>query len=262
MEIVLKKPVEELVPELIRWNNKELMGQAKEALEKYKGMVYTDATMDLAKKDRAQLNKFSSSLNNERLRIKKIYEEPYLKFKSEVDEVIAEVDSVTSTIDAQIKDYEEDKKHIKEEIIFEIYRLKIGKFADFIPYERVRDLKWLNATTSVKSIEQEIEKVVSDAEKAMVAIEALKAGEDENQLKALYFRSLDLSSALTAHQSLISERQRISEMRELEKENDNKLEGKEKGTILEINFRVTGTLKELRGLKTYLKANNIKYSAI
>jgi len=68
----------------------------------------------------------------------------------------------------------------------------------------VADSKWLNTTTTMKSIEQDIDAVIANATNAMAAIEALNAGADEDTIKAHYYRTLDLSLALQEHTRLLS----------------------------------------------------------
>ena len=124
LSLILKKPVEELVPLMISWNNAELLTAVKNQLEGYKGIQYSDEQIGIAKKDKATLNSFVKALNNERIRIHKVYIAPYDKFKSEVDEVCAAVNEVIGEIDVQVKAYENDVKAKKQEkILAYIYRI-------------------------------------------------------------------------------------------------------------------------------------------
>lgn len=270
MELVLKQKIEDITPAIISFNNKELMAKTEAALKKYQGIIYTNDTMGEAKKDRADLNKFATALNSERLRIGKIYLTPYDKFKSEVDEVIGKVKEVVGAIDTQIKEYEDDKKAEKEEQIKELFNSKIGDFKDFITYEKVANAKWLNTTTTMKSIEQDIDTVIANATNAMAAIEALNAGADEDTIKAHYYRTLDLSLALQEHTRLLAERERIAAFKK-QQEEAKKLEEEvaepvaveaHAQKLLVLNFKVTCTLEQAKGLKAYLQANNINYEAI
>ena len=87
LALILETPVEQLIPKMLAWNNTELLARVEETLKQYEGVSYDDSSIDLAKKDRAQLNAFCKALNDERIRIGKVYSSPYDKFKSEVDEV-------------------------------------------------------------------------------------------------------------------------------------------------------------------------------
>ena len=91
LALVMKTPVEQLIPAMLAWNNTELMAQVEATLKQYQGLTYTDEQMGEAKKDKAALNAFIKALNDERIRIGKVYAAPYDRFKAEVDEVIATV---------------------------------------------------------------------------------------------------------------------------------------------------------------------------
>lgn len=69
LALILKSPVEELIPKMIAWNNAELLARVEATLEQYKGVTYDDSQIATAKADRAQLNAFCKALNDERIRI-------------------------------------------------------------------------------------------------------------------------------------------------------------------------------------------------
>ena len=109
----LETPIEKLVPAMIAFNNAELMEGVKARLVAYQGKTYDAESINEARGDRSTLNKFSKALNDERLRIKKIYTMPLDKFTKEINEVIAVVDSCTAEIDAQVKVWENGGKERK-----------------------------------------------------------------------------------------------------------------------------------------------------
>lgn len=76
MELIVKEPA----MQSITFNFDELKAEIGEALEKYKGLVYTDATIKDAKSDRAALNKFKDALETKRKEIKKRSMIPYEAF--------------------------------------------------------------------------------------------------------------------------------------------------------------------------------------
>lgn len=269
LSLILKKPVEELVPLMISWNNAELLTAVKNQLEGYKGIQYSDEQIGIAKKDKATLNSFVKALNNERIRIHKVYIAPYDKFKSEVDEVCAAVNEVIGEIDVQVKAYENDVKAKKQEKIIAYFNSVIGELADFVPYEKIHNETWLNVSKSMKSIQTEVDGIVNDIKNALVAIEALHS-EDEASIKAYYFRTLDLGKALLENDRLKEERAKIEKLNqtpvkeEIKPNNEVKAELaiNEQPSIKSVKFEVFGTLDQLKALKQFLIQNNIKYSAI
>ena len=277
LSLIMKTPVEELIPAMLAWNNQELMEAVENALMSYEGITYTDEQMDAAKKDRASLNAFVKALNDERIRIGKVYAAPYDKFKAEVDEVIAKVKSAVAQIDEQVKTYENERQRKKLEQVKAYFVSVIGDFAELIPFEKVLQSKWLNASTSMKSIKADIDKIIADAAHAMSAIEALKS-QDEQVVKAYYFRTLNLSDALMENGRLQQERDRITELQaRQEAEAKARAEAQAAATpppkapevapaeapkLIPMDFHVEATLDQLKALKAFLVDNGIKYSKI
>lgn len=260
LALILKTPVEELIPKMLAWNNSELLAQVEEKLKHYENVSYDDSTIDIAKKDRAQLNAFCKALNDERIRIGKVYSSPYDKFKSEVDGVINRVKEVSEKISTQVQAYELKKQEEKQQAVIEYFKETIGEFSGLIPYEKVHQERWLNVSVSMKSIKADIDTIVSNARAAVVAIEALKS-EDEETLKAFYFRTLNLSEALMENERLKQERTKIAELKP--KQEEEKPEEKVNASNIQIvKFQVEGTIEQLKQLQHFLRENQIKFTAI
>ena len=283
LSLVLAQPVEQLVPLLIKWNNVELMREVEARLARFEGVAYTAEQVGEAKKEKAALNAFIKALNDERIRIGKVYATPMDKFKGEVDEVISRVKSVVEGIDVQLRAYEETRIAEKQEKILEYFKGVIGDFSGLIPYERIHNPKWLNASVRDAAVFAEIDKIIADATSAITAIEALHS-EDEATLKAYYFRTLDLGAALMEHDRLKTERARIAEMQaRKEAEAKARAEAEAKSTtpvtVVEpipeapapaasapatttLDFRVEATVEQLKALRDFLISNGIKFFKI
>lgn len=189
------------LPEKISFNYEELKQELMNKVEMYTNLVYTDEQIGDAKKDKANLNKLKKALNDERIRLQKEYLEPFNVFKGQIDEIISIIDKPVVLIDKQVKEYEEKQKADKKAAIEELFGT-IG-FQDFVTLQMVWDEKWLNATTTMKKIEE-----------AMKA-ESIRIGHDVYTLSILpefgfeameiYKKSLDVNRA-------IAEAQRMSEI--------------------------------------------------
>ena len=262
LALTLSSPVEELVPKMIAWNNTELLSKVEATLEQYKGINYDDSQIATAKADRAQLNAFCKALNDERIRIGKVYNAPYERFKGEVDEVLQKVKSTVAEIDAQVKAFEERIQQEKQEGIVAYYNETAGEYAGIIPYERIHNPKWLNASTTMKSIRADIDAVFENAKNAMIAIEALQS-DDEALVKAFYFRTLDLSAALMEDARLKQERARVAAMKAKQEPQEQEAQpGAAAQKTQIVRFQAEGTIEQLKALQRFLRENNIKYSAI
>ena len=274
MELVLQRDLDDLIPAMIAWNNEELLAKVRSKLSAYENAVYDDSNISKAKEDKARLNKFADALNQERLAIKKRYVMPLDKFTAEVNDVIAEVKAVSARIDAVVSDYEAKKRMEKKEALRAHYSNIIGNLSEQVTYEKIEDVRWYNASTSLKSAKSDIEKKVEDIRNDIVAIEALHS-DDEVVIKAYYFRTLSLPGALRENQRLKEERLRIEEynarkaaaMQESIPANpvQNSSQPEQQETTVKtytVRFCVETTAEKLRALKSFLKENEIEYKAI
>ena len=142
------------LPEAISFNFDELKTELTVKTDQYARIVYTDENIKAAKEDRADLNRLKKALNDERIRRQKEYMKPFDDFKGKIDEIIAIIDKPVMAIDKQIKEYEaikQDEKKMKIEGMF-----KDMLFPEFVNLEQIWNPKWLNATCSMKQIEEEL----------------------------------------------------------------------------------------------------------
>lgn len=101
------------IPEKITFNYEELKSWITERTRDYETLVYTNDQIVDAKKDRATLNKFKKSLNDERISREKEYMRPFNDFKMKMNELVGIIDDSVFAIDKQIREYEDVKKQGK-----------------------------------------------------------------------------------------------------------------------------------------------------
>ena len=135
-------------------NFEELKAELKDKADYYGSLLYTDEQIKDAKADRAMLNKFKNTANSERIRKEKEYMNPFNQFKSQINELIAIVDKPIAVIDERIAAYNDEQKAQKKKAIEELFA-GMG-FQSFVTLEKIWDPKWLNASTSMKSIEEQM----------------------------------------------------------------------------------------------------------
>lgn len=265
----LATPIEKLVPAMIAFNNAELMEGVKARLVAYQGKTYDADSIAEAKADRATLNKFSKALNDERLRIKKIYTLPLDKFTKEINEVIAVVDSVTATIDTQVKVWETDcKEHKLAEIKAYFAEVFPAELSVFISFEKIQQSDWLNASKSMTAIKKEIDAAIDKIKTELATIEAL--GGDVVAIKQKYFEDLSLANAITEHKRIEAEKQRIAALQAAQEQSAAEAKKDEPAPVQEpvaaadekvfsLAFKVTGTAAQLNALKAFMNENKIKF---
>lgn len=203
MELRIYSPQEDGFLRSIEWNFDELKQEveAKVRENDYTNLVYADDQIKEAKKDRANLRKFNAAVNDKRKEVKKRVMAPYTVFEAQVKELAGIVDQAIENIDTQIKGYEETKRNEKLEKVKEVYKEAIGDLDRTVPFEKIFQERWLNVSTTLKSIKEEIsgiyEKVDAD----------LKLINNDGSLfvfemKEEYLKNFDLQAAMALKQRL------------------------------------------------------------
>lgn len=198
----------------ISFNFEELKAEVQSLANDYASLVYTDDVISEAKEDRAKLNKLKTALNDERKRREKEFNEPFQQFKSEINTLIGIIDEPISTIDQQIKEYEALKKDEKKQTI-ENYFDGLVK-PDFLKLHQIWNEKWLNASTTMKSVQADIDALVSKVATEMETIKSLPTFAFEAMEE--YKRTLDLSQAIAEGQRLADIQRRKEEQKKAEEE--------------------------------------------
>lgn len=277
MEFKILSPQDENLVQDISWNNEELKAEISAKMEDYKGLVFTEETIKEAKKDRASLNKLRSAFEDERKRIKKLYMDPYNRFKQQVKEVIALIDEPIRLIDAQIKEVEENKKIQKRKDIEELFE-SIG-FQNFVSLNQIWDEKWLNASVPITKIEEQMKSEMYRIGNEVATISRLP--EFSFEAMEVYKKTLDMNHAIQEGQRLADIQRRKAEQEAAieeakQKEEAQKTEEKseavsndtkepealEEKTLHTIDFRVTATSDQLNLLKEFLLNNHIAYGPV
>lgn len=162
MELKIK---EITFPEVIEFNFDELKQEIESRVSMYTNLVYTDEQIKQAKSDRANLNKFVKALSDERIKMKKQCLKPYEGFEAKVNELSKIVQEPIALIDKQVREYEEQQKKAKLEKIKEYYSGIENPDLQWLELSAIYNEKWLNASVSMKSIQEEINSRLEQIEK-------------------------------------------------------------------------------------------------
>lgn len=191
--------VEEVkLPEQILFNYEELKTMLTEKVNTYETLVYSDEQINLAKKDKANLNKLKKALNEERIRREREYMEPFNDFKAKINELIKIIDEPVKVIDKQIKSYDEQKKQEKQDKIIENW--KQTDKPDWLSLAMIENAKWLNASVSMKSIQEEISAKVEQIKNDLATLQNLP--EFGFEAVEIYKSTLDVNRALNEAQKM------------------------------------------------------------
>ena len=215
------------LPEKIAFNFEELKYELQEKVSMYEALVYTDEQIKQAKADKANLNKLKKALNDERIRREKEYMVPFNDFKSKINEIIGIIDKPVAVIDRQVKEYEEKQKKDKENKIVE-YFVSLPKIPEFETFSimQIWNEKWVNASVSMKSIQEEINTRLEQIKNDLATLSNLPEFGFEAQ--QVYIHSLDINKALAEGQRMAqiakAKAEREEAMRKIEEEQKAKAE--------------------------------------
>lgn len=202
------------LPDSITWNYEELKAKITKMLSNYEKIIYTEDTISEAKADRASLNKLKKTINDERIRREKEYMKPFDTFKAQAKEICGLIDGASEKISDQVEGFEEKQKAEKKEKIVKLFEEKKSGVADWLSIDKIFNEKWLNKSTSMKSIEEEISSILEKITSDLETIKSLEAYSFE--ATDYYKRTLDLNGAIAEGQRLID----LQKRKEAEKEKE------------------------------------------
>lgn len=201
MELKIYNPQEDGFLQSIDWNFDELKAEITKKSEAYMNLVYSNEQMKEAKKDRANLRKFVTALEDKRKEIKKQILVPYSDFETKEKELVGIVNQTIENIDTQVKGYEEGLRQEKLAKVKEIYVEEIKDLDRTIPFEKVYKESWLNASTTLKSVREEIASIYAKVDADLKILNA-DTSPYVFEMKEEYLKNFDLTAALAKKQKL------------------------------------------------------------
>lgn len=269
---------------ILNWNFEELNRQLDVQLEKYSGLTFTDDQMPEAKKTRAALNKVAKEINDRKIAVKKEFCAPYTEFEEQAKQLIRKINDVSGEIDAQVKDYEEQRRADKRNRI-EAWWAENGKHT--VDLEKIWKDNWLNTTCSDEKWMHELE-----AEKVRISndIYSLSLMADKERPEKLdfllreYMKTLDVrrtteaweESERAAEQARI-EKERLEQERQQREAKRAEMDAKpapaetsepkpEKGPddyLYSPTFKLIDlTYSQAKGLENYMKKNGLRFVSV
>ena len=259
----------------------------------YAVSVYTDDTIKNAKADRAKLNKFVDALNAKRTEIRKQLLKPDEQFGQEVKELTGIVQEAIENIDGQIKDYERRQREEKTEKIREFYEAHIHDIGEYLPFERVMKPGYANASTTMKSIKQEILDQIQKVDEGLAILNEVDSPY-AGDMKKVFLQNYDIGAAMAERNRLeteqrnreifLEDQRRRKEEREAreraetekisragQKPQDQSIDATvsaaaepapQRDPVYEMRFCVHGTREQILKLRDFMKANQISFERI
>lgn len=282
MEIQILSPTQAQPLPPVEWNYEEVKQWVEDGLSRYKGVIYGETQVALAKTDRANLNKLVAAIDTKRKEMKALYLQPYAEFEAQAKELTAMVKMQVDEIDAQVKAFDNHRREEKlAQIKAEVYTPMIGRLAELIPYDSLHNPKWLNVTTSMTAIGEDMARTVEKIESGLKAIDQLGLAPDiAERVQSVFLKNFDLAAAIAEKERIQAEREKLERYQAAqqaqsapaptEKQSDETTDpATETPTppvqqpvtdekIYTVAFRIHVTKAQLDALGAYMKANNIK----
>ena len=201
MELKIYNPQDDGFLKSIDWNFEDLKTEIEQKSNEYMNLVYSDDQIKEAKKDRAAINKLISALETKRKEIKNQVMVPYKDFEKKEKELVGIIQQAMDNIDSQIKGYEEGLRQEKLKKIKEIYKEAIGDLDQVVSFERIFKDSWLNASTTLKSVKEEIASIYVKVDADLKVINK-ESSVYSYEMKEEYLKTFDLSAAMAKKQEL------------------------------------------------------------
>lgn len=290
MELKIYNPQEGGFLQSIEWNFEELKAEIEEIVREYETAVYTDDAIKQMKTDRAKLNKFVNAISGERTRIRKLLLKPDERFGQEVKELTGIVQRAIDNIDGQVKDYERRQREEKTAKVRDFYDANIHDIEAYLPFERVMKPEYANASTTMKSIKEEILALIQRVDEGLAILNEVDSPY-AGDMKKVFLETYDIGAAMAKRNQLESEAENRrlymeeQERRKAEREAARKAdtdrvmqagrapepeqprETLQKMETVEdpvnvIDFRVYATMGQLMKLKAFLSDNGIRFEPV
>lgn len=271
----------EKLPQILS-NISEIRKWAIAATETDRSLVLqTDEDFDKARTRSADIMKIIDSIETGRKSVKKDYLAPYEQFESAVKDVTAVLKSARENLWGQIQTAEEAKKREKNLLLKAYYEEKAQEAGvlGFRTYEQISRTKWLNRTTRFTAAQAEIDDIVNTIAKEVETIRALRS-DFENMLIDEYAKGASVLNVISYDARLKSYAEAQSRKAQAEKaaaeaqktpaapqqtaaeEETAKADEAEPMAIVVVDFRVSCTPEQLKGLSAYMRQNGIKYGKV
>ena len=258
----------------IEFNHEPLKTELKNALEKYRNLVYTDDSIKDAKADRAKLNALATAIEDKRKEIKKQCLEPYEQFEKKIKELTALIAAPCAEIDGQVKAFEARKKAEKKSELMAFTDLELNRiipFKDKFPADTFITEKMLNSSVSIKNAKTEISEAIT---KVNEGIELIKTFPESRQSGLLiqFAATRDLAQVIKRNNEIDEMEKAQAKAKEIEqaKKLEKKPVEQKQDSIIDaprvelmtFTLKLTGTKEKLIELRKYIAANGISYEKV
>lgn len=206
-------------PGNIECNFDELKETLADHLKIYEEMPVSLENKAERKKDLAMLRKVKKAVSDRRSEVKRQWLEPYNVFDTQVRELLGLIDRPVAVIDDQTKELESRERMKKLEEIKSLFGDMAADYTDWLTLEMIFDEKWLNATTSMKKVKEELTAKMAEIKNALTMLD-MNVSEVKEEAIERYKSDLNLQSAMLYINQYEAQRARILEAERKQRERE------------------------------------------
>lgn len=257
-------------------NIKEVNEFAVKLNEYYSTIIFTDETLDEAKKEKAKVNKFKEKVADFRKKIVAEYNKPIEEFEKTAKETEILLKETYTYINLQVQKYEEEQKEeIKKMCVEYFEEKKKAENIDFVTFENMKINITLGMLTKSGALTKKaIDEINDFISKIKDDLKLISTQQNEIEILAEYKQTLNVSLAITTvaerMKRLEEERKAKEKAEEVQQQEEKVVEKvqevlkapKEEEKTYSMTFKVWGTLEQLKGIKSYLeelKKDGVRY---
>lgn len=248
-------------------NAKELLANIDNGLKHY-DYVVTENTYEQAKKDRAQLNSIVKMVSDERKRVEDDLFSEWKEDKKNIMDIEKKIKQCADSLGQGITDIEDALKEEKRKHIYEAWQTLLDSKGNGEHYDLTPKFneKWLNKTTSNKSIEKDLNAIYDKIIQDLGFMETFLPNDETDvaQIKEVYFQEYDLMRAKVKADDLKRIRETVERQKQKEEQIvqeplhfEQSIPNEPENKVVEQNtnwaeFRVEGTREQLLELTKVL----------
>ena len=248
-------------------NAKELLANIDNGLKHY-DYVVTENTYEQAKKDRAQLNSIVKMVSDERKRVEDDLFSEWKEDKKNIMGIEKKIKQCADSLGQGITEIEDALKDEKRKHIYEAWQTLLDSKGNGEHYDLTPKFneKWLNKTTSNKSIEKDLNAIYDKIIQDLGFMETFLPNDETDiaQIKEVYFQDYDLMRAKVKADDLKRIRESVEQQKQKEEQIvqeplhfEQSIPNEPENKIVEQNtnwaeFRVEGTREQLLELTNVL----------
>lgn len=191
----------------------------REKVKEYAVVVVTEDSIKDEKRFLADIRKEKNALDEERRSIKAQWMAPYDAFEKRAKQIIALYDEPVKIIDGQLKEYEEQRRLMKRQVIETIYDSVKGDLAEWLPLGKIYNPKWENATYADKKIREDMELLFNQMSVSISTIKTMNSKFEADALRILK-ETGSLQNAVAEINELQKQKERFMEQARQEAERE------------------------------------------